>query len=199
MDTAVHSCVVQCGWKLRLLLRTQRFHTDSELVILYKAHILSYIEFRTAALAHAASSVLAPLDAVQSCFLHSVGVSDIAALFQSRLAPLSTRRDMALLTVIHRSVVGDGPACLRNFFRLDTDVAPARAPRRHARHVHDPRAIEWPDLCSAICARSCETVQFASGLYCRHADCVEASGAATEAPHGICAKSLQLDALIFLA
>ena len=56
MDTAVHTTVAQCSaaGEMRLLLRTQRYHTDAELIMLFKSHIVSYLEFRTAALAHAA-------------------------------------------------------------------------------------------------------------------------------------------------
>eukprot|EP00969_Alexandrium_andersonii_P236978 10460782-Alexandrium_andersonii.AAC.1 len=55
MHDAVHSCVVDCGWKLRMLVRTSRYHTSAELILLYKAHILSFVEYRTAAIAHAAT------------------------------------------------------------------------------------------------------------------------------------------------
>eukprot|EP00969_Alexandrium_andersonii_P079407 3501364-Alexandrium_andersonii.AAC.1 len=65
MHDAVHACVTDCGWKVRTLVRTRRFHTGSELIQLYKALILSYVEYRTAEIAHAATSTLAPLDAVQ--------------------------------------------------------------------------------------------------------------------------------------
>eukprot|EP00969_Alexandrium_andersonii_P256909 11357730-Alexandrium_andersonii.AAC.1 len=63
MHAAVHSIVTDSGWKLRTLVRTRRFHTSAELLLLYKAHILSFVEYRTAAIAHAASTTLAPLDA----------------------------------------------------------------------------------------------------------------------------------------
>eukprot|EP00969_Alexandrium_andersonii_P202318 8939466-Alexandrium_andersonii.AAC.1 len=73
MHEAVQSCVDDCGWKLRTLSRTRRYHTEAEMVQLYKAHILSYIEYRTAAICHAASTVLAPLDALQRRFLRDIG------------------------------------------------------------------------------------------------------------------------------
>eukprot|EP00969_Alexandrium_andersonii_P313291 13841854-Alexandrium_andersonii.AAC.1 len=44
MHDAVHACVVECNWKLRALMRTRRFHTVTELVQLYKAHILSFAD-----------------------------------------------------------------------------------------------------------------------------------------------------------
>ena len=91
------------------LLRTRRFYTDADLVVLYKAHLLSYLEYRTPAIYHATRVVLGRLDAVQSRFLHDVGVNEVDALVHFRLAPLSARRDMAMLGLIHRTVLGKGP------------------------------------------------------------------------------------------
>ena len=69
----------------------------------------------------------------------------LEALRHFKLAPLMTRRDMALLTVIHRAALRGGLRCLRNIFRADTSACPLRAPRRHARHLQDPCAIDAPD------------------------------------------------------
>ena len=138
MADAVESCVAAASWRIHSLIRTRRFYCDAELVNLYKAHVLSYIEYRTCAIYHASVSVLAPLDALQTRFLRSLGISAGDALIHFNLAPLNTRRDISILGVIHRSVLGLGPSCLQSFFRLDTSPPPARAPRRHARHIVEP-------------------------------------------------------------
>eukprot|EP00969_Alexandrium_andersonii_P067262 2967486-Alexandrium_andersonii.AAC.1 len=52
---------------------------------------------------------------------------------------------MALLGLIHRTVLGFGPEEFRNFFRLGDSVCTPRAPRRHARHLIDPCGLRWPD------------------------------------------------------
>eukprot|EP00969_Alexandrium_andersonii_P154590 6834437-Alexandrium_andersonii.AAC.1 len=80
MHEAVHSCVAECGWRLRTLLRTRWRHTVVELLQLYKAQLLAFIEYRTAAVAHAADSTLAPLDALQTRFLRDIGLSPREAL-----------------------------------------------------------------------------------------------------------------------
>ena len=71
MHEAVESCVAACSWKLYTLVRTKRYYTDAELLGLFKAHILSYIEYRTSAISHASSSTLAPLDFLLTRFLRS--------------------------------------------------------------------------------------------------------------------------------
>jgi len=130
MANAVSELVLSAGWKLRTLLRTRRFYTDADLIILYKAHLLSYLEYRTPAIYHATRAELCRLDAVQSRFLRDVGVDDITALVNFRLAPLSTRRDIAMLGLIHRTVLSKGPEQFTVFFRRDPD---------HPAKLVDPR------------------------------------------------------------
>ena len=117
MTKAIHDCVIEVGWKKKALLRTQRFHCDMELINLWKSHILSYIEYRTAAWYHACETSLAPLDRCLTSFLHSIGVDTISALMKFNLAPLTARRDMAMLAIIHRTVLQQGPEAFSAFIR----------------------------------------------------------------------------------
>ena len=117
MSQAINECVAEVSWKTRALVRTQRFHTDSDLLNLWKAHILSYIEYRTPAWYHACETTIAPLDRCLSSFLRKIGVDDITALMKFNLAPLHTRRDMAMLAVIHRAALRKGPPAFHAFIR----------------------------------------------------------------------------------
>ena len=115
--------------KLRTLLCTRRFYTDADLVVLYKAHLLSYLEYRTPAIYHATRAILRRLDAVQTRFLKDIGVDEVTALNKFHLAPLTTRRDIAMLGLIHRTAMGKGPAQFKEFFKRDP----------HSTALHDPR------------------------------------------------------------
>ena len=48
-------------------------------------------------------------DAVQSGFLKDTAVSEVIALVKFHLAPLSTRRDVAMLGLIYRTALGKRP------------------------------------------------------------------------------------------
>ena len=69
MKRTIEETVVATGWKLKMLLQTKRFYTDSELIGLYKAHLLSFIEYQTAAVYHAKHEEFWFLDRVQAKFL----------------------------------------------------------------------------------------------------------------------------------
>ena len=115
MKAAVGEVATEALRKLKNLIRTRRFYTDSELIILYKAHLLAFLECRTPAIYHATRDVLVNVDRVQSKFLQDAGVDDITALIEFNLAPLTARRDMTMLAVIHRVVLG-GPRHFKDHY-----------------------------------------------------------------------------------
>ena len=118
MKVTVHEVVAAAGWNLRMLIRTKLFYTDAELIGLYKTQLLSYLEYRTPAIYHAKRDVLRPLDRVQQKLLDDAGVDAITALMEFNLAPLNARRDMAMLGLIHRTVLGKGPKHFRKYFKV---------------------------------------------------------------------------------
>jgi hypothetical protein len=117
MADAVAEVVTEAGWKLRTLCRTRRYYCDADLIILYKSHVLSFLEYRTPAVYHATREVLQKLDSVQKRFLSDVGVDEITALMEFNLAPLRTRRDIAMLGMLHRAKLGLGPPQFRELFK----------------------------------------------------------------------------------
>ena len=100
MAGCIHETVTATNLKIRTLLRTRRYYTDRELVNLYKAHILFFLEYRTSAIFHAASSTLIPLDMIQNRFLRHLGISVEDAALQLDLLPLRIRRQIASLGIL---------------------------------------------------------------------------------------------------
>ena len=133
MTTAIDALITAAAWKMKMLLRTRRFYNSAELVILYKTNLLSYLEHRTPALYHARREMLVRLDQVQTRFLRDVGITALEALMEFNLAPLDTRRDISMLGLIHRTILGKGPPHFKEFFQL----APAVG-QRHRFQLSDP-------------------------------------------------------------
>ena len=122
------------------LMRSRAFYSTDKMVGLWKAHVLSFIEYRTAGIFHAADSHLCRVDALQSVFLHDLGLSEFDALLHFRLAPLSTRRDIAILGIIHRCVLGLGPAHFRRY------IVFAEPPPRHLRSVVQRHSLQLQSM-----------------------------------------------------
>ena len=122
---AVVEMVTDAAWKIASIVRSARFFTDGELVNLYKSQLLSYFEYRTAAIYHACDTVLAPLNQFQNRFLRELGISVEDALFHFNLAPLQSRRDMAMLGLLHRTALGKGPEHFQAFSNCQLQNATA--------------------------------------------------------------------------
>jgi len=142
MDDAAQDVAFECGWKLEKMIRSKKFFNGKELMDLYKAHVLSFIEYRTSAIYHASTAVLSKIDRIQTKMLRIAGMTELEALLLHNLAPLNTRRDIAMLGVIHRAALGQGPEQLRQFFYPEarSGVRSTRLQlRRHEWQLHEYR------------------------------------------------------------
>jgi hypothetical protein len=117
MANAVRALTGKVRWKLQMLLRSRKSFHAEDMVVQYKQQVLSYIEYRTPAIYHATKTVLNRLDKQQDHFFRELGITKEAALIDFNLAPLSMRRDIALLGLLHRAAIGEGPAHFREYFK----------------------------------------------------------------------------------
>ena len=81
---------------------------------------------------------------MQTKVLEAAGATDVEALLNFRLAPLAARRDMALLGLIHRTMLGKGPPHFKRFFQLDESACQNHG-RRHRLQVKE-LAAHWSDF-----------------------------------------------------
>ena len=153
MHTAAREIATEAGWRLQTLLRARAFFTTPELMHLYKAQVLSFIESSTPGIYHAAASVLSRVDRVQDRFLRNVGLDDVSALVDYRLAPLCARRDIAMLGVLHKIALGKAPKPLAALFPLIGVVDEPMAQRRvrgwkprHSRQLFTEATFESTDV-----------------------------------------------------
>jgi hypothetical protein len=118
---------------------------------------LSFIEFRTPAIYHACYIHLNRLDALQRSFVHEQGLSEEEALIHFSLAPLRLRRDIALLGLIHRTVLGQGPSQFKALFVLDTNASVRCSPqtrlqaRRHSKQLLERRDTDVLEISRRSC------------------------------------------------
>ena len=97
MDACLHEVAGHAHNQVTIILRTHRFHSVPDLLRLYESYVLSFVESGVPAYYHAPSFFLALIDRVQDRFLDELGMSPSTALRDCSLAPLTTRRDIAML------------------------------------------------------------------------------------------------------
>ena len=131
MDVACREIAGQAHSRLRTLLRGRRFFAPAVLARLYKSHILSFIEFATPAIYHSPEFFLAQIDRVQVAFLDALEIPAANALLEFNLAPLSSRRDIAMMGLLFRIARGCAPP------QFNTVI-------RHADSAQFPRRLRNP-------------------------------------------------------
>ena len=151
MTQAVLKLSEVANWKVRTILRTKRYYNRDESMNLYKSHVLEFIEYRTAAIYHCAENLLQQIDLVQKRVCKAMEISTEDALNDCKLAPLTARRDIAMLGLIHRAIIGVGPEHFRQYFRRIPN--PARPSgreniRRHNKQLQSHRNGKFLQLLS---------------------------------------------------
>eukprot|EP00930_Biecheleria_cincta_P051009 TRINITY_DN36168_c0_g1_i1.p1 TRINITY_DN36168_c0_g1~~TRINITY_DN36168_c0_g1_i1.p1 ORF type:complete len:194 (-),score=20.76 TRINITY_DN36168_c0_g1_i1:48-602(-) len=125
--------------RLNTLLKGRRCFSDVA-VRLYKSQVLCVFEYATPAIFHAPPFFLRRLDNIQNRFLEALDILPAQALEQYNLCPLSAR-DIAMLGLIHRTVLGKGPQHFPRFFKpvvKSTFLRVLRHPEsRHCSQLHD--------------------------------------------------------------
>ena len=142
MSDAIEDLVGEMRWRIKAIMRARRFHSTTAMVHMYKAKVLSYAECKTAAIYHACDTAISQLNRLQDGLLAELCISREDALLEYNLAPLESRRDIAMLGLIHRCTLGNGPEHFRDFFK------PATTPRRNTRsgcRLHSKQLMDIRD------------------------------------------------------
>ena len=130
--------------KARALLRCRRYYSHNDLLLLFKSHVRSQIEWCTGAIYHAAPSKLAWLDAVQSSFLTHLGINEGSAFVEQNVAPLGLRRDISMLGVFWKIAHGFAHPDFKRLFQSAPSVPRAHRTRARARR-HDLQFVDFCD------------------------------------------------------
>ena len=119
VDLRMHSAVEQVLSRIRLkitaILRTRGYYSVADLILQFKTHIWALIEANMGGYFHAAPSLLAKIDQAQNRFLRELGLSSDAAFMNYAFAPSSLRRNIGILGLLHKRVLGK---CHPSFERL---------------------------------------------------------------------------------
>ena len=102
MHEAVAAIVERARPKVRMLLRGQRFYSIANMMMFFKTHVWGIVESQTPAIYHAATTTLSPIDRIQESFVRSVGVDTLQAFIEYHMAPLCSRRDIAMLGLLYK-------------------------------------------------------------------------------------------------
>ena len=87
MDHAIDSLIARARPKIHALLRTRNMYSTSDLLMQYKTHIWSILEYQNGTIMHAAPSALAKLHDMQKSFVHKLLLTEVLAFVDFNFAP----------------------------------------------------------------------------------------------------------------
>ena len=141
MNLAIDKLFRKAKPKARALLRCRRFYDVAEMLCLYKAHVRSQIEWCNSAIYHAARSLLARLDGIQTSFIGNLCLDVRNAFLDFQLAPLELRRDIGMLGALWKIAHGTAHKLLRELFPMCGFVSMLHNTRGAARR-HNLRFVD---------------------------------------------------------
>ena len=108
MEHAIDTLIARARPKIQALLKTQSMYSVSDMLLQYKTHIWSILEYQNGTIMHAAPSLLAKLDDMQKSFVHKLILilTEPLAFLDFNLAPPGMRRDIGILGFLHKHVLG---------------------------------------------------------------------------------------------
>ena len=86
------------------------------------------------------------LDKLQDGFLRELGISPEEAFIEFNFAPVSLRRDIGILGMLHKRVVGQAHPIFQRLFPFHRDVFGELPPNKHSRALY----YHYMEVCKQI-------------------------------------------------
>jgi len=122
MNQAVDKILSHIRPKVKAILRTRQYYDATELISQFKTHVWGNMETHNGGLFHAASYLLAKFDSLQHHFLNEIGVTESNAFIEHNFAPPTLRRNIGVLGLIHKRVLGNAHPVYQSLLPFFTDV-----------------------------------------------------------------------------
>jgi len=88
------------------MLRLRGKYSLADMLMQYKTHIWGHSEFQNGCIMHASATSLPRLDSMQRRYLHELSITEESAFIEYNFAPPCLRRDVGILGLIHKRVLG---------------------------------------------------------------------------------------------
>lgn len=142
MEKHVATALSKVRPKTYTILRSRRFYNVPDLMNQYKTHVLCLLEGTIGGFYHALDTILEPLNQLQTGFIKEVSLSIEGAFLNQNLAPLATRRDIAMLGLIYKCVHGITHQDLQSLFLRCAPAKHSHATRLQ-KHRHPLQLEEY--------------------------------------------------------
>ena len=137
MKQAIETILSQIRPKIHAILRTRNHYDVKSLINQFKTHVWSLMEIHNGAIFHAAGSYLSRVDEAQKKFLDEIGITEQEAFLNFNFAPPTLRRDIGILGLLHKRVLGKCHPIFQELLPFHQDYFGSLRPREHNKQLYD--------------------------------------------------------------
>ena len=106
MQPAIDDTMSRVHPRVTAMLRTRAHYGSKDLITQFKTHIWGIMEAHSGGIFHACTSQLDRLDSCQRHFVQELGLTEATAFTEHNFAPPVLRRNIGILGLIHKRVIG---------------------------------------------------------------------------------------------
>ena len=136
MQQAIDQLLSQIRPKVKAIVRTRSHYAVKDLISQFKTHIWGLMECHNGGIFHACSSLLEKLDAIHFKFLRDIGSDHANAFLEFNFAPPTLRRNISILGLLHKRVLGLSHPMFQTLLPFCSDVPGAWSPGDHNKQLY---------------------------------------------------------------
>ena len=136
MREAVDKILSQIRPKVHAILRTRVHYSIQDLIGQFKTHVWGHMEYQNGAIFHASDYILQKLDNVHTHFLTELGLSQAQAFEDYNFAPPCLRRDIGMLGMLHKRVLGQGHPIFQELLPFHLDARGYLHAGQHSKQLY---------------------------------------------------------------
>ena len=122
--------------KVKAILRSRKYYDVKTLIAQFKTHVWGVMECHNGGIFHASESVLSKLDQVHYHFLRELGIDATEAFVFFNFAPPGLRRDIGVLGLLHKRVLGLSHPVFQKLLPFHMEVFGTRGHGRHNKQLY---------------------------------------------------------------
>ena len=122
---------------MKTILRIRPYYSAKTLVDQYETHVWGIMETHNGAIFHASTSALAKIDRLQKHFLDELQLTEEEAFLQFNFAPPILRRNIGILGLLHKRVLGKAHPIFESLLPFHFDVFGNFRPGEHRKQLYN--------------------------------------------------------------
>ena len=135
MNHAIDAILAKVRRKIAAILRTRSHYDKATLIQQFKTHVWGLMESHSGGIFHASTTLLNKIDGTHRRFLREIEMSEAEAFLKHNFAPPTLRRNIGLLGVLHKRVLGKSHPMMERLLPFRSDRFGSNRGDKHSKQL----------------------------------------------------------------